>query len=79
MRHRQVCNYKVYFDKKKFTPHDHLKKYRIDTKDKVLAEANDNDNNNDNEIYLFRHHNENNTNIKVIFKLVNMLDKCNRI
>ena len=36
-------------------------------------------NDNDNEIDLFRHHNGNNTNIKVIFKQVTMLDKCNRI
>ena len=34
---------------------------------------------NDNEIDLFRHHNGNNTNIKVIFKQVTMLDKCNCI
>ena len=34
---------------------------------------------NDNEIALFRHHNGNNTNIKVIFKQVTMLDKCNCI
>ena len=40
---------------------------------------NDNDNANDNEIDLFRHHNGNNTNIKVIFKQVTMLDKCNCI
>ena len=38
-----------------------------------------NDNDNDNEIDLFRHHNGNNTNIKVIFKQVTMLDKCNCI
>ena len=41
---------------------------------------NDNfDNDNDNEIDLFRHHNGNNTNIKVIFKQMTMLDKCNCI
>ena len=40
---------------------------------------NDNDNDNDNEIDLFRHHNGNNTNIKVFFKQVTMLDKCNCI
>ena len=40
---------------------------------------NDNDDDNDNEIDLFRHHNGNNTNIKVIFKQVTMLDKCNCI
>ena len=40
---------------------------------------NENDNDNDNEIDLFRHHNGNNTNIKVIFKEVTMLDKCNCI
>ena len=40
---------------------------------------NDNDNDNDNEIGLFRHHNGNNTNIKVIFKQMTMLDKCNCI
>ena len=34
---------------------------------------------NDNEIDLFRHHNGNNTNIKVIFKQVTTLDKCNCI
>ena len=34
---------------------------------------------NDNEIDLFRHHNGNNTNIKLIFKQVTMLDKCNCI
>ena len=39
----------------------------------------DNDNDNDNEIDLFRHHNGNNTNIKVIFKQMTMLDKCNCI
>ena len=40
----------------------------------------DNDNNdNDNETDLFRHHNGNNTNIKVIFKQMTMLDKCNCI
>ena len=38
-----------------------------------------NDNDNDNEINLFRHHNGNNTNIKVIFKQMTMLDKCNCI
>ena len=43
----------------------------------VLTYNNDNDN--DNEIDLFRHHNGNNTNIKVIFKQVTMLDKCNCI
>ena len=37
------------------------------------------DNDNDNEIDLFRHHNGNNTNIKVIFKQMTMLDKCNCI
>ena len=37
------------------------------------------DNDNDNEIGLFRHHNGNNTNIKVIYKQVTMLDKCNCI
>ena len=36
-------------------------------------------NDNDNKIDLFRHHNGNNTNIKVIFKQVTMLDKCNCI
>ena len=39
----------------------------------------DNDNDNDNKIDLFRHNNGNNTNIKVIFKQVTMLDKCNCI
>ena len=38
-----------------------------------------NDNDNDNEIDLFRHHDGNKTNIKVIFKQVTMLDKCNCI
>ena len=38
-----------------------------------------NDNDNDNEIDLFRYHNGNNTNIKVIFKQVTKLDKCNCI
>ena len=42
-----------------------------------MLESNDNDN--DNEIDLFRHHNGNNTNIKVIFKQMTMLDKCNCI
>ena len=32
---------------------------------------------NDSEIDLFRHHNGNNTNIKVIFKQLTMLHKCN--
>ena len=41
--------------------------------------VNDNDNDNDNEIDLFRHHNGNNTNIKLFFKQVTMLDKCNCI
>ena len=40
---------------------------------------NDNDNDNNNEIDLFRHHNGNNTNIKVIFKQMTMLHKCNCI
>ena len=43
----------------------------------IIKQFNDNDN--DNEIDLFRHHNGNNTNIKVIFKQVTMLDKCNCI
>ena len=49
----------------------------------IYLEHNDNDNDNDNdidnEIDLFRHHNGNNTNIKVFFKQVTMLDKCNCI
>ena len=36
-------------------------------------------NDNDIEIDLFRHHNGNNTNIKVIFKEMTMLHKCNCI
>ena len=43
------------------------------------GQSHHNDNENDNEIGLFRHHNGNNTNIKVIFKQVTMLDKCNCI
>ena len=37
------------------------------------------DNDNDNEIDLLRYHNRNNTNTKVIFKQMNLLDKCNCI
>ena len=46
---------------------------------KMTMAMNDNDNDNDNKIDLFRHHDGNNTNIKVIFKQVTMLDKCNCI
>ena len=47
--------------------------------DRFTSPINNNGNENDNEIYLFRHHNGNNANIKVIFKQVTMLDKCNCI
>ena len=50
---------------------------RVESAQIVFYSRNDNDN--DNEICLFRHHNGNNTNIKVIFKQMTMLDKCNCI
>ena len=46
---------------------------------KVTMTMTMNDNDNDNKIDLFRHHNGNNTNIKVIFKQMTTLDKCNCI
>ena len=45
----------------------------------TMTMNNNDDNDNDNEIDLFRHHNGKNTNIKVIFKQMTMLDKCNCI
>ena len=56
---------------------NYCKQITVNILDSDLRRSNDNDN--DNEIDLFRHHNGNNTSIKLIFKQMTMLDKCNCI
>ena len=60
-------------------PSIEFKPFRRNKYDSHISPDFYNDNDNDNEIELFRHHNGNNTNIKVIFKQMTMLDKCNCI
>ena len=76
--HYPFTDIQVDFEINRPVRYQNTRKEIISTDDR-RTEVAYNDNDNDNEIDIFRHHNGNNTNIKVIFKQVTMLDKCNCI